>query len=40
VESNGYDEVNFPGSRFHVVIPLGSPASEEEKGKELKLQAN
>jgi signal transduction histidine kinase len=23
VESTGYDEVNFPGSHFHVILPLG-----------------
>ena len=42
VESTGYDEVNFPGSKFHVVLPLSSPTSEEEKvlGTELKLQAS
>ena len=42
VESTGYDEVNFPGSKFHVVLPLSSQTSEEEKvlGTELKLQAS
>jgi signal transduction histidine kinase len=42
VESTGYDEVNFPGSKFHVVLPLSSPGTEEEKPKEaeLKLQAS
>jgi signal transduction histidine kinase len=42
VESTGYDEVNFPGSRFHVVLPLSSPINEEEKekGTELKLQTS
>lgn len=41
VESTGYDEVNFPGSKFHVVLPLSSPGNEEDKLKEteLKLQA-
>ncbi len=24
VESKGYDEINFPGSKFHVVLPLSS----------------
>jgi signal transduction histidine kinase len=24
VESKGYDEVNFPGSKFHVILPLSS----------------
>lgn len=23
VESKGYDEVNFPGSQFHIILPLG-----------------
>jgi signal transduction histidine kinase len=23
VESPGYDEINFPGSQFHVILPLG-----------------
>jgi len=41
VESTGYDEVNFPGSRFHVVLPLNSPITDQEQvqGTELKLQA-
>ena len=30
VESTGYDEINFPGSKFHVVLPL----SNLEKGEE------
>ena len=30
VESIGYDEINFPGSKFHVVLPL----SNLEKGEE------
>ncbi|NWF65367.1 MAG: GAF domain-containing sensor histidine kinase [Chloroflexi bacterium] len=29
VESPGYDEVNFPGSQFHVILPLTSPAEGE-----------
>ncbi len=29
VESPGYDEVNFPGSQFHVILPLGKPESGE-----------
>ena len=29
VESKGYDEINFPGSQFHVVLPLSSPARGE-----------
>jgi signal transduction histidine kinase len=32
VESPGYDEVNFPGSQFHVILPLSQPGeSEPEK---------
>jgi signal transduction histidine kinase len=31
VESSGYDEINFPGSKFHVMLPL----SRLEKGDEL-----
>jgi signal transduction histidine kinase len=40
VESKGYDEVNFPGSKFHVVLPLSNSANgEEEKlGTEVKVQ--
>lgn len=30
VESPGYDEINFPGSQFHVILPLNKP----EDGKE------
>jgi signal transduction histidine kinase len=30
VESKGYDEVNFPGSQFHVILPLG----EFDKGEQ------
>lgn len=33
VESAGYDEVNFPGSRFHVVLP----ANESTNGTEVKV---
>ncbi len=29
VESTGYDEVNFPGSRFHVVLPASKLNSSE-----------
>jgi signal transduction histidine kinase len=41
VESTGYDEVNFPGSRFHIVLPLSSPITDQQQiqGTELKLQA-
>jgi signal transduction histidine kinase len=40
VESTGYDELNFPGSKFHVVLPLDSSSSNGESamGVELKLQ--
>ena len=39
VESTGYDEVNFPGSQFHIVLPLdGSGSQERAMGNELKLQ--
>ena len=27
VESKGYDEVNFPGSNFHVILPLSNSSS-------------
>jgi signal transduction histidine kinase len=42
VESTGYDEINFPGSKFHVVLPLSRASMEEEKatGTELKLEAS
>ncbi|NWG07954.1 MAG: GAF domain-containing sensor histidine kinase [Chloroflexi bacterium] len=29
VESQGYDEVNFPGSHFHVMLPLSDPKGGE-----------
>jgi len=29
VESKGYDEVNFPGSQFHVMLPLNRSSMEE-----------
>ncbi len=40
VESKGYDDVNFPGSKFHVVLPLNSPKNGEqpEMGIEIKVQ--
>ena len=31
VESPGYDEINFPGSQFHVILPLSK--SEEGEGQ-------
>jgi signal transduction histidine kinase len=36
VESAGYDEINFPGSQFHVVLPLDR--EEVSMGTELKVQ--
>ncbi|MDP1546546.1 MAG: GAF domain-containing sensor histidine kinase [Anaerolineales bacterium] len=33
VESAGYDEVNFPGSQFHIILPL----SKLEKGESQKM---
>ena len=40
VESKGYDEVNFPGSNFHVVLPLHSSKNGEQPkmGTEIKVQ--
>jgi signal transduction histidine kinase len=40
VESNGYDEINFPGSKFHVVLPLSNLDKGEETmmGTELKYE--
>jgi len=40
VESKGYDEVNFPGSKFHVVLPLSSSNKPEETkmGTEVKAE--
>ena len=41
VESKGYDEENFPGSQFHVILPLGVFDSGEKTvvmGNEVKLQ--
>jgi hypothetical protein len=35
VESAGYDEINFPGSKFHVVLPL----SNLDKGEETMMGA-
>ncbi|MEP7134232.1 MAG: ATP-binding protein [Chloroflexota bacterium] len=36
VESTGYDEVNFPGSQFHVLLPLAK--EETMVGTEIKMQ--
>jgi signal transduction histidine kinase len=33
VESKGYDEINFPGSKFHVVLPLTSSKNGEDTRK-------
>ncbi len=40
VESTGYDDVNFPGSKFHVVLPLSNLDKGEEimMGSELKYE--
>src|SRR5215212_9767100 len=39
VESKGYDEVNFPGSKFHVVLPVNTNGSKETTtSNELKMQ--
>lgn len=32
VESPGYDEINFPGSHFHVVLPLGRSENSSTRG--------
>jgi signal transduction histidine kinase len=39
VESKGYDEVNFPGSKFHVVLPLSNSTKDAEttQGKEVNV---
>jgi signal transduction histidine kinase len=29
VESPGYDDIHFPGSQFHVILPLSKPAAGE-----------
>jgi signal transduction histidine kinase len=31
VESPGYDEINFPGSQFHVILPLGKLEGGEQQ---------
>jgi signal transduction histidine kinase len=38
VESSGYDEVNFPGSTFHVILPVNTNGSPEATSNELKMQ--
>jgi signal transduction histidine kinase len=42
VESKGYDEVNFPGSNFHVILPLSNSSRNGETtlGTELNYQVN
>ena len=41
VESPGYDETHFPGSHFHVILPLHRPEKGEiiemEMGREIKM---
>ena len=39
VESPGYDEVHFPGSKFHFILPLHKPEKGEqiEMGREIKM---
>jgi len=40
VESKGYDDVNFPGSNFHVILPLSNSSKNEgaSMGTEVNLQ--
>ncbi len=40
VESKGYDEVNFPGSNFHVILPLSNSGKNggASLGEEVKVQ--
>ena len=40
VESKGYDEVNFPGSKFHVVLPLSNlnKNGKTELGQEVNVR--
>jgi signal transduction histidine kinase len=42
VESKGYDEVNFPGSKFHVVLPLSNSSKNGDTaaGNEVNFQLN
>jgi signal transduction histidine kinase len=39
VQSPGYDEVNFPGSKFHVLLPFHKSGKNEkvEMGREIKM---
>jgi hypothetical protein len=36
VESSGYDEKNFPGSHFHILLPMGR--EETMAGTEVRLE--
>jgi len=40
VESSGYDDVNFPGSKFHVLLPLSDSSHGEQTkmGTEVQVQ--
>jgi signal transduction histidine kinase len=40
VESKGYDDVNFPGSNFHVILPLNNSSrnGEAKLGEEVNVQ--
>jgi signal transduction histidine kinase len=40
VESPGYDEINFPGSQFHVILPLGKleDGEQQKMSEPLKFQ--
>jgi signal transduction histidine kinase len=40
VESKGYDEVNFPGSKFHVILPLNNSSKNGDStlGEEVNVQ--
>ena len=41
VESQGYDEINFPGSKFFVVLPLhavNEPKEQEEPQKQSQIE--
>jgi len=41
VDSQGYDETHFPGSHFHVLLPLSKTEKDEpagiEMGREIKM---
>src|SRR5215207_2466551 len=42
VESKGYDEVNFPGSKFHVILPLNNSSKNGDStlGEEVNVQVS